>query len=284
MRYVPYKPHELILSSKWLVKLKKLESKIFSETDPDKRLKIINTNQAFWRYVKTQLKQISSKCWYSEADPLSHGSDIMVDHFRPKAKVAECKMHPGYWWLAFKLENYRLSCCFSNSLRGDTSGLVGGKSYHFPLVDESKRALTPQYNYSEEQPFLLDPCNEEDVKLLTFREDGEAMPRFNPDSDHLKNKRAEISIKCYNLNNINFIRARLKLRETLDLYLLTLHDHYENLLYLEKDNDRERSYKLICTTISILLKMCDRNAAYSSFCIAYLQAKNSDFYKTYLAS
>lgn len=40
-----------------------------------------------------------------------------VEHFRPKKAVHEAPEHGGYWWLAYRLENYVLSCGVCNSSR-----------------------------------------------------------------------------------------------------------------------------------------------------------------------
>lgn len=45
----------------------------------------------------------NGKYWYTESIQL--GTDVDVDHFGPKKRIAErCAegdAHPGYWWLAY---------------------------------------------------------------------------------------------------------------------------------------------------------------------------------------
>ncbi len=54
-----------------------------------------------------------------------------VEHFRPKAKVVEAPDHGGYWWLAYRVANYVLSCGVCNSTR---------KGNRFPVKPASSRA------------------------------------------------------------------------------------------------------------------------------------------------
>lgn len=53
-----------------------------------------------------------------------------VEHFRPKAKVTEDPAHSGYWWVAYVIENYVLSCRVCNSHR---------KASKFPLRPRAGR-------------------------------------------------------------------------------------------------------------------------------------------------
>ncbi len=49
-----------------------------------------------------------------------------VEHFRPKKGVAEDKNHPGYWWLAYRFDNYLWCCQRCNRIE---------KQNKFPLLD-----------------------------------------------------------------------------------------------------------------------------------------------------
>ena len=107
------------------------------------------------------------KCWYSEADLA--GQDAHIDHFRPKAQIVPYEHYDfnvplkdvGYYWLKNDVTNYRACCVFSNRITRD-----GGKGNFFPLQPGSPR-LTPNGNEAE-KPLLLDPCNQSDVKLISF--------------------------------------------------------------------------------------------------------------------
>ena len=227
-------------------------------------------NKGLWSEVKAELAKLSNdKCWYTESK--QQGTDTDVDHFRPKRRVAEVKdkgnLHPGYWWLAFDLANYRFSCIFANRRRRDVeSGDVGGKADHFPIVNEDNRAWAPECDCEEEQPLLLDPCKATDVALITFKEDGEAMPRFNKKSRPRAFKRADISIELYNINNSTFVRARVDLREKINALLKDAERFFKKLE--SGDAAHEHAYE---RTIEQLLELTDERAAYSGFSKAYIE-------------
>jgi uncharacterized protein (TIGR02646 family) len=56
-----------------------------------------------------------------------------VEHFRPKGQVEEDANHGGYWWLAYELNNYVLSCSLCNRVR---------KRDRFPLRPNAWRRIT----------------------------------------------------------------------------------------------------------------------------------------------
>lgn len=131
-----------------------------------------------WSIVKKWLAELSAdKCWYCEAS--SRRAVFDVDHFRPKLAVtvdgAAIDSHPGYWWLAYDLRNYRLACQTCN--RPSTAEIgAAGKRNEFPLRDESCRVASPGGALGAEEPRLLDPCIEDDTKLLSHFVDGEVRP------------------------------------------------------------------------------------------------------------
>lgn len=107
------------------------------------------------------------KCWYTEVDLA--GSDVHIDHFRPKGKIVPYQHftyntpieNTGYHWLCNDVKNYRACCAFANRKTGS-----GGKGCFFPLQPGSPM-LTPGGN-EDEKPLLLDPCNQDDVKIISF--------------------------------------------------------------------------------------------------------------------
>jgi len=149
------------------------------------------------------------KCWYSEASVAMN--DIHIDHFRPKAKVDQYEQYDyniplkdrGYYWLKNDAKNYRASCAFCNRKTGD-----GGKQNFFPLQMGSPR-LTPNGN-EVEIPLLLDPCNEGDVKILSFfGKDVICASSISGDSD-----RVEASRIIYNLSHPDITYMRSKVWES----------------------------------------------------------------------
>jgi hypothetical protein len=179
---------------------------------PNDRPVAINNHSQVWQGLKDTLKRAShEKCWYCESIDIR--SDNAVDHFRPKKAVAECPEHGGYWWLAFKWENFRFCCTFCNCRRIDqTTGQGGGKADHFPLKDEARRARSPGDNLEDEEPMLLDPSSSADPGLLWFDENGQAVP--NPicsGPNGYPYRRVEASIRFYHLNHIGVVEQRKEL-------------------------------------------------------------------------
>ena len=112
---------------------------------------------------------------------------------------------------------------------------------------------------------LLDPCKIADVALITFREDGQAMPRYSSNDKKRLFKRADISIEYYNLNQSDFVRARIELRKKMDGLVRDADRYYKKLETGDATNDY--AYE---TTLKALRKMRDKFAPYSSFCMTYL--------------
>lgn len=269
MRHLEIDFNQLALPQGWQEKAQQLSDSLVAERDEKKRSEIINKNQEHWKVVKPLLGALFNyKCWYTEAP--QQGTDVDVDHFRPKKRVQEtlstATPHDGYWWLAFCLQNYRYSCIVANRRRTDVeTGVTGGKADHFPLCDEGKRALTPDCDLEEEQAVLLDPLKATDVQLLQFKSDGEAMPRFSKEKHSRKFMRAEQSIAFYNLNHSDFVRGRIELRNKIEKDVKAAKRYFNKLETGDADNDLAYE-QAICR----LREMRSKTSPYSSFSIAYL--------------
>ncbi|MEO0660486.1 MAG: hypothetical protein AAFZ87_03010 [Planctomycetota bacterium] len=160
------------------------------------RSKAIGRHSNVWSEAGKYAGKLSSgKCWYCETRETR--SDMPVDHFRPKNRVAHVPEHQGYWWLAFDHANYRYSCTFCNSRRV-ADATEGGKQDAFPLVDEARRQFDPP-GTGDERPIRLDPCDPMDVQLLTYSGLGKATPAAKPGT--LDHKRAQRSIELYHLDH-----------------------------------------------------------------------------------
>jgi len=174
--------------------------------------KEIASQSSLWTELKTDLAELSSgKCWYCESR--ENRSDLAVDHFRPKNKVKECEGHHGYWWLAFDPTNYRYACDVCNSSHTNKEGETLGKSTHFPLLDESRRVYDPTGNIHNERPALLDPILEADVALLSFLEEGSAVPGHSETTHPVFFKRATISVRVFNLNDVRIREERFAIAD-----------------------------------------------------------------------
>ena len=152
-----------------------------------------------------------NKCWYTEVKLI--GQDAPIDHFRPKSEIRKYKDYnyneplqtQGYYWLKREPENYRLSCTYANRITG-----AGGKGCYFPLSDESEY-LTP-FGTENELQLLLDPCNADDVKLLSFI--GNEVVAATTD-EYFKT-RVEVSADIYNLRDPYIKAERGKVWDEVD--------------------------------------------------------------------
>jgi len=98
------------------------------------------------------------KCCYCERKrDMKRESD--VEHFRPKAEVTDDQTHKGYWWLAYDWDNYLLSCKTCNQTY---------KKNWFPLIDENQRAKGPEDDIDNEQPFFINPAEEDPEDYISF--------------------------------------------------------------------------------------------------------------------
>ncbi len=147
--------------------------------------------------VRIALSELfSDKCAYCEF-PLDR-ADLNVEHYRPKSRVAKARDHPGYYWLAYDWSNLLLTCKLCNERRRELPlwpaterREAAGKADSFPLLDRTKRALSPSDDLSRECPLLVNPTTDEPEQHLTF--------------DHLgrpvsKSRKGEVSIAIYNLD------------------------------------------------------------------------------------
>ena len=83
---------------------------------------------------------------------------------------------------------------------------AGGKQDHFPLNVPPDWGTLPGGEIGE-RPMLLDPCDADDPKLLSFNTNGEAVPSY-ADMNSIEYKRADKSIELYHLNHKPTCRQR----------------------------------------------------------------------------
>jgi hypothetical protein len=165
------------------------------------------TFTALWRDHRVRdplIDIIGQKCWYCETNV--HSSNPDVDHFRPKNGPATSGAHGGYWWLAYKPDNYRIACKYCNSGGGehDDGTRRAAKVAQFPLLNESDRATKPADDLKLERPVLLDPADHDDHFLIDFSADGKPQRRIIMPPTALEKAvgicRVEESIKVYRLD------------------------------------------------------------------------------------
>jgi uncharacterized protein (TIGR02646 family) len=110
--------------------------------------KPLSFKSRIWKKLKPFLVTVfKKKCAYCEGIYIG-GAYMDVEHYRPKAKVAEDQQnHPGYYWLAYDWRNLLLSCSKCNSGKG--------KMNRFPI--NGQRACSPGDSLEAEDPLLLNP-------------------------------------------------------------------------------------------------------------------------------
>lgn len=207
MKYIRLKDsnkEELLV---WLKKSNEILAAMKLEADPKKRKAIIHRNKDHWRDTGLLdfLKKLSNgKCWYTEARFVAEYPQL--EHFRPKSCVRDDswkKCHDGYWWLAFDLENYRLSKPMPNVKKGT----------YFPLRIQAMAVCDPDVAITQESPLFLDPIKEGDAELISFNALGQPEPCPEPPVDlcDWDKKRIEFSIRRYGLDNTDLCDRRKEL-------------------------------------------------------------------------
>ncbi len=177
----------------------------------DQRAEYIKKNSKIWKDFKGYLSHMSyGKCWYSESPEAQ--SHLDVDHFRPKLEARRDESvcdKPGYDWLAFSWDNFRLSAQLSNRpVRNEETDETDGKGSWFPLIDGSPKASWNDRCIDQERPLLLDPTNSEDVRLIDVQADGRMGPsKYCLGTDK---KRVQASIVRLGLDLPRLKEARLR--------------------------------------------------------------------------
>ena len=174
-------------------------------------------------------KSQHGKCCYCERKRDKRETD--VEHFRPKAEVEGEEDHPGYWWLAYSWWNLLIACKKCNQEY---------KKSKFPLKDRKKRAYTENCDISEEEPFLINPLEENpeffiDYELKETQLMAKAIGRC---------KRGKETVN--ELTGINDIEVLLERAERLEIW----YDVCLNLKNSEDDKLRLRADKRLHKYIS----------------------------------
>lgn len=165
-------------------------------------------------------KLFHDKCAYCESK-MTAVADWEVEHFRPKGRVAECRDHPGYYWLAYDWENLYPACTHCNQRRKDKPrwgdlryAATGGKFDQFPLINEDTRAMSHNEGVQQEQILLIDPCNDYPEQHLKYDIKGQIHSLRN----HL---RGEIIIEVCHLKRSRLRDARVDIiNATVDMLAL----------------------------------------------------------------
>jgi len=175
----------------WLAESDRLVAelaKLQAAGDITARNEFIDANSGHWGKLKPWLMALSAgKCWFSEArDIYSH---LDVEHFRPKKEAKRIDdTEDGYWWLAFDYMNFRACGNVGNRKKGGW----------FPLQAGSYCSSYTHRCEESETPYLLDPIDSDDVNLLAFDNEGNAIPA--PNTSPWEKSRVDETIRRLKLN------------------------------------------------------------------------------------
>lgn len=248
------------------------------------RARIIKKNAPLWSEIKEALWAAGGeKCWYSEV--LLPMGEVEVEHFRPKGRLNGEKF-PGYWWLAFNWQNYRIASHLANTRRYDrVNNGLRGKGGYFPLVGGGRGAFVPAPPANDplcircESPLLLDPVNANDVRLITFDQDGLPGPSPIYCSTQPGIDRVQRSIEFYSLDD-GILSAR---RADVWKQVLEWSDEMEQLVFAGevsvlsgKEQQRQE------TLTNLIADAIDQSAEFSSVAIAALQVRGNRGWNTAL--
>ncbi len=164
------------------------------------------------------------------------------------------------------MSNYRYSCIFSNRSRGG-----GGKVDYFPVDNEIYRAWTKDCDYR----VILDPCDIEDVKLLSFEiEPGRVHPIVTEDEDPVGFFRVKNSNILLNLDHETIVPHRLGIIKDTIAALRCL-----KLTFQLDDNDLDEEDRVgIVAAKDKLKSLCNRKSQFSAAAVQHvLPFKNTDY-------
>jgi hypothetical protein len=195
-------PKESTPPADWLAEAKVVSDGLTSAKSEADRNALIEKHAPLWRDPRIRdwlLSLFNNKCWYTEAQEAV--SAYHVDHYRPKGQVTDVgrtSPEAGYWWLAFKWENYRICGQLINVKKSDVFPLVGGLRATFDAPDSLKL----------EAPALLDPTTE-DARLISFEMDEDGCRAVSmPGADEEDCARVAITIEVIGLNRLDRLNQK----------------------------------------------------------------------------
>jgi hypothetical protein len=195
-------PKEKTPPADWLADAEAASAALAGAANKAERDAIIEANQKLWQDNRIRnwlLSLFHDKCWYSEAH--DSVSAYHVDHYRPKGQVTDvgrANPEPGYWWLAFRWQNYRICGQLINVKKNDV----------FPLVCGHRATPDKADSLALEAPALVDPTTD-DARLISFDmdEDGcRAVPSGGADDDD--RNRAITTIDVIGLNRLDRLNRK----------------------------------------------------------------------------
>lgn len=173
-----------------------------------------NTDWNLWTDLLRRLT--NGKCWYTESP--ANSNHWSIEHFRPKNRATiseDVCLEEGYWWLAYDVNNFRLTGSIVNLCRKDQfseEDEVLGKGNYFPLFLEKCSPCQPEQNYEEEICLLIDPVVLRDTTLISFDADGSVI--CTKPEGTFEYEKVKCSIKFLALNHSQIKTERKKIWDT----------------------------------------------------------------------
>lgn len=159
-------------------------------------------------YIKKLSKGLKNlyknKCGYCETR-ISTGSDIPIDHYRPRGKLNDDKSHPGYYWLFYEWTNLVPVCSKCNRAKSTSFPIdsSNGKRVTEPPMDgdclDMEACRVNSGIHIAEEPLLLHPEVDRPEEHLSFLPNGEV---------ESKSLKGETTINICKLSRPGLIIAR----------------------------------------------------------------------------
>lgn len=195
-------PNDQLPPADWIAEAEAASAALAEAKTDAEREDIIEAKQKIWRDDRIRnwlLGLFHSKCWYSEAQEAV--SAYHVDHFRPKGQVTDVgRTHaePGYWWLAFRWQNFRICGQLINVKKSDVFPLVGG--HRASPGDEDSIKL--------EAHAVLDPTTD-DARLISFEMDEDGCRAVSSvGADEEDRVRVDATIDVIGLNRLDRLNRK----------------------------------------------------------------------------
>lgn len=275
MRHIDKSKFTNCKTKTWDKKSKQWSDRVNGAANPSAEIKAIGNK---WSSLKRAfVSEFGAKCWYTESPQI--GTDFDVDHYWPKGRVKDAdgvivkqgnQQHPGYWWKAYDISNYRYSCIFANRARDD-----GGKVDYFPIVDESMRCWDSNAPCDYTQHLILDPCCLDDVKLLSFEvETGQTSPSVTVEENPIGFEKVRLSKTILNLDHATITPHRLQAIKDVQSSIMLL-----KLTSSLNDGDLNDEYRRgIAEAKERLKNLCNRKSSFSAAAVQHiLPNKNAPY-------
>ncbi|MEZ9136314.1 hypothetical protein AB4162_10545 [Vibrio sp. 10N.286.52.B1] len=275
MRHIDKSKFAKCKTKTWDKKSKQWSDRVKGAAEPSAEIKAIGNK---WSSLKrTFVAEFGAKCWYTESPQI--GTDFDVDHYWPKGRVKDAagvivkqgeQQHPGYWWKAYDINNYRYSCIFANRARDE-----GGKVDYFPINDESMRCWDIDAPCDYIHHLILDPCCLDDVKLLSFEvETGQTSSAVTYEENPIGFEKVRLSKTLLNLDHETITPHRLQAIKDVQSSIMLL-----KLTSGLNDADLNDEYRHgIAEAKERLKNLCNRKSSFSAAAIQHiLPNKNAPY-------